>query len=180
MIETIHQMIIFLHPIPGYERYEICKEGLVYDTLKERFISICDKDGYKVFNINIGGNKRKLLRISRTLAQVFILNPDNRKCVDHINRDRSDDRIENLRWVTVSQNAMNQSIQSNNKSSQYKGVTFNKLNKKWQSYIKYNRKSIHIGLFTSEIEAAEAYDKRAIELFGKYACLNYSQINLID
>ena len=45
----------------------------------------------------------------------FVPNPDNKPCIDHINRIRTDNRIENLRWATHQENQENKSIQSNNK-----------------------------------------------------------------
>ena len=48
-----------------------------------------------------------------------------------------------------------------------------KEHKKWRCRIKINNKSIHIGCFTDEIEAAKTYDKKAAELFGEFAYLNF-------
>jgi group I intron endonuclease len=58
-------------------------------------------------------------------------------------------------------------------SSPYLGVSWHKKGKKWRSELKYNRKQIHLGLFVSEIEAAKAYDKKAIEMLGNKAKLNF-------
>ena len=60
-----------------------------------------------------------------------------------------------------------------NKSSKFKGVCFNKQVKKWQAYIRFNGKLIHLGRYKSELVAAEAYDKKAVELFGEFANLNF-------
>jgi len=81
----------------------------------------------------------------------------------------------NLRIVTNQQNQMNQRKQSNC-SSKFKGVTWDKIYKKWQARIMINRKSIHLGKFKDEIDAALAYDKRAKFEFGEYALLNFPQI----
>lgn len=87
--------------------------------------------------------------------------------VDHINHNKLDNRKCNLREVTSNQNMMNRSTTVG--LSKYKGVGKHKCGK-WRSYC--NKK--HIGLFDSEIEAAKAYDKKALELFGEHACLNFS------
>lgn len=76
----------------------------------------------------------------------------------------------NLRIVTPSQNNMNQ--KPNKRSSKYKGVSWRKDCKKWHSYIKINRKRKHLGYFTSEEKAAEAYNEAAVKLFGEHALLN--------
>ncbi len=92
------------------------------------------------------------------------------KEIDHINRDPSDNRIENLREVSHSQNMMNRIIQSH--SSKYKGVLWYEKIKKWRSQICLNGKNIYLGDFDSEKEAAEIYNHKAIELFGEYANIN--------
>lgn len=93
--------------------------------------------------------------------------------IDHINHNILDNRKCNLRACSHSKNMMNQQTQIKNKTSIYKGVRFYKRTNKWVSQIKINQKYNHIGFFTSEIEAAKAYDNKAIELFGEFANLNF-------
>ena len=75
----------------------------------EEFIPHKDKDGY--YKITSFG-KSKL--VHRLVAELFIPNPDNKPCVDHINHNRLDNRVENLRWVSVKENCNNRKVQSNN------------------------------------------------------------------
>jgi hypothetical protein len=93
--------------------------------------------------------------------------------IDHINHDTLDNQRHNLRVCTQSQNSMNQV--SKRGTSKYKGVSWHKLCGKWQSYIRINWKHTHIGIFTHEEDAARAYDKKAKELFGEYAYLNFKE-----
>lgn len=93
--------------------------------------------------------------------------------VDHINGNGLDDRRENLRLSSHSQNHANQKICTKKKYSKYRGVCWSKRAKKWTSSICMNYKSIHLGCFISEKDAAKAYDVAAIEMFGKYAVLNF-------
>ena len=93
------------------------------------------------------------------------------KFIDHIDNDPLNNNIENLRETTRSQNLMNQKPRKN-KSSKYKGVSWYKRDKIWQAQIKINKKQIHLGRFKLEKDAALAYNKAAIELFGEFACLN--------
>jgi len=91
--------------------------------------------------------------------------------IDHINRNRLDNRRGNLRFCTHAQNMQNAIIKSDNTSG-YKGVSFDKARKKWEAYININGNKKHIGRFTTSKEAAQAYDCEACKLFGEYARLN--------
>jgi hypothetical protein len=91
---------------------------------------------------------------------------------DHINHDTLDNRKCNLRACTPSQNAQNR-LPGNGGSSRYKGVCWHKECRKWMASICYNDDRIHIGLYDYEEDAAIAYDDKAIELFGEFACLNF-------
>jgi hypothetical protein len=95
----------------------------------------------------------------------LIANAKQGEIVDHINRVKTDNRRENLRIVSTFTNCLNRNP-SINKSSKYKGVT--KHNNGWQVYV--NGK--YLGLFKSEVEAAMAYDKKIVEVFGNVAPTN--------
>ena len=97
--------------------------------------------------------------------------------VDHINGNKLDNRVSNLRVVTVAQNQMNRRTVRKNTSSIYKGVSKNKRNGKWRSYIKYSGKYVSLGEFHAEIDAALAYDAAAIQYFGEYAATNFNATN---
>ncbi len=102
-----------------------------------------------------------------------MLFPEHNK-IDHIDGNGLNNQRNNLRLVTSVQNQMNIRKRGNNFTSSYKGVYWNKERKKWQVGIRINNKSIFLGRFNSEIEGAKAYDEKAKELFGEYACLNFS------
>ena len=90
---------------------------------------------------------------------------------DHINRNKLDNRKINLRVATYSQNHANID-KYGNKSSKYKGVCWDKSRNKWIVHIQINQKQAYIGRFDNEEDAAKAYNKRALELFGEYARIN--------
>lgn len=93
------------------------------------------------------------------------------KDVDHINNDGLDNRRENLRVCTRSQNNGWQRKKPG-RTSRHKGVHWDSANKKWRALIKTNQKTIHLGRFATEDEAARAYDYAAVERFGTFARLN--------
>jgi len=118
------------------------------------------------------GIKPKWIRMHR-----FICHNLKTSCLDHINGNGLDNRKCNLRASTHSQNMYNsekRKIYNGKKSSsKFKGVSWFKPAKLWISQIGYKGKLHYIGYFTSEIEAAKAYDKKAKELFGEFAKLNF-------
>lgn len=101
----------------------------------------------------------------------LILNCPPSKQVDHINGNGLDNRRFNLRICTNSQNHFNTKMYKNNPSG-FKGVYFHKLMKKWQAKIMKNGKEYRLGYFKSAIEAAMAYDKKALKLHGQFAFCN--------
>lgn len=102
-----------------------------------------------------------------------ILGTKEGKVIDHINGNGLDNRKANVRFATSEQNSWNQRKQRSQSSSKYKGVHWEKKRKEWRARIKYKGRSIHIGRFETEEEAARAYDAKAKELFGEFAWLNF-------
>jgi hypothetical protein len=94
--------------------------------------------------------------------------------LDHINGDRDDNRIENLRMSDYNSNNMN-ARGNRNTTSKYKGVSKDTRNPKnpWKAQIQYNKKKYAIGNYRTEEEAAKAYDDRAKTYFGQFAVLNF-------
>lgn len=97
--------------------------------------------------------------------------------VDHKNHNGLDNRRQNLRPATKSQNAANRKRLRANSVSSFRGVRHakRKLRKPWTAAITCHKKQIWIGYFATEIEAAAAYDRKALELFGSYAFLNFAE-----
>lgn len=91
--------------------------------------------------------------------------------VDHINGDGLDNRLENLRPVTKAQNAYNRRKRAGH-TSKYKGVYFDRQRGKWKASIKVDGKTISLGRFLTEEEAALKYNEAAIMYFSEHAHLN--------
>jgi hypothetical protein len=93
--------------------------------------------------------------------------------VDHINHNGLDNRKANLRPATKSQNCQNKRLGRKNTSSKYRGVHWHRRFGKWQASIRVNRKSIHLGYFTDELEAAKAYDRASSKYHGDFGKPNF-------
>lgn len=97
------------------------------------------------------------------------------KYVDHINHDTLDNQKGNLRICSQSQNMANARRPSHNTSG-YKGVHFHKKAKKYSASMQIHGKSKHLGLFLSAVEAAKAYNKAALSVWGDFAYINEVEI----
>lgn len=91
--------------------------------------------------------------------------------IDHINRDKLDNRLCNLREASRSQNNANIGLPAHNTSG-FKGVSYFKQTGKWTAYITRDGKRRHLGTYTTAEAAAAAYDQAAIALFGRFARTN--------
>lgn len=97
--------------------------------------------------------------------------PPKGMVVDHINRNPLDNRRCNLRFASRTQNRINSRPQRNG-TSKYKGVSYHRQLEKWRSCITVDGKTMSLGCYHSEQEAAEAYNRAAIQFYGDYAVLN--------
>ncbi len=108
---------------------------------------------------------------------VLIMGRRDGYIVDHRNRDGLDNRRENLRWATCGQNQFNRAGRRG--SSRFKGVSLDSLTRRWRAQIGVDYGSRYIGLFDDEVVAARAYDRKALELFGEYAYLNFAEADYV-
>jgi hypothetical protein len=100
----------------------------------------------------------------------YLMNPINDEIVDHINGNKLDNRTNNLRISNRQLNAHNKKKQEGT-SSKYVGVSL--YNNKYIARIKKDHKHYNIGRYETEEEAVKAYNKKALELYGKFANINY-------
>jgi hypothetical protein len=154
--------------IDGYDNYVVSSFGNVYHIQSGIVLkNWLDTNGYQMVGLRNNG-KRKTINIHRLVAQAFIANPEHKKCVDHIDNNRTNNKVSNLRWATTSENNMNKCKQSNNTSG-IVGVSFHKKQKKWHARITIDGKQKHLGCFTTLQEAKEARIKAVNKCFGDFA-----------
>ena len=112
----------------AWSRYEVSNLGRIriktrYDSQGRKAggrvlaLNKRDKDGYVIFEPQYKGVK-KYIKVHRAVAKAFIKNPENKLYVDHINTVKDDNRVENLRWVTMVENANNPLTIEHNRKAQ--------------------------------------------------------------
>ena len=132
------------------------------------YVSKRKKTFYAMRNISING-KKAVQRMHR-----FIMSPPKEMQIDHINSNGLDNRKSNLRICTNQQNQQNRHHVKSG-TSRFKGVYWEKKSKKWVAHIRFNYKRIYLGCSCDEEGVARLYDKKAKELFGEFACLNFKE-----
>ncbi len=121
-----------------------------------------DKDGYLVSCYFFNG-RRRFVRFHR-----IVMKAKPGQFIDHINKDRADNRKCNLRCCRRAENDRNRGIYATNTSG-VTGVYFDKQRNKWVASISYDKKRTLIGRFTSKEEAVRARLEKEIELFKEFA-----------
>lgn len=127
------------------------------------------RNGYYHYSLNHCKTELKAT-MHRLLAFVYLDDYCESKQVDHIDGNKLNNSLENIRMVTPQQNRM--SYQKTKGSSRYRGVGWFKPHGKWRARAKLDGKEFHGGYFDSEEEAALAYNKIAIQLGFSPSALN--------
>ena len=160
--------------IDGYLNYQVSNMGRVRNCVSGRILQPgVNQNGY-YFVFLFQDTRGKQFRVHRLVANEFLEKPPSIQnlVVDHIDRNRKNNMITNLRYCTRSQNAINKDKYCLGASSQFKGVSFCKKRKRYRASIRCARKLYNLGYYNTEEEAATAYNKKALEMFGEFARLN--------
>jgi hypothetical protein len=113
-------------PIENYPKYEVSDCGMVLSHYSGNILKPQKNCGSGYLHVVLCKNsKKKTCKIHRLVAQAFIPNPENKKCIDHIDRCRTNNHIDNLRWATNSENSQNTGVRCNNKLG-IKNISYNK------------------------------------------------------
>ena len=98
-------------PCIGFEKYLISSQGRVMNKTSGRILKpYNDKRGYDRVDLQNANSEQKHMKTHRLIAMAFIPNPEDKDFVDHIDRNRSNNNIDNLRWVTNIENCQNREI----------------------------------------------------------------------
>lgn len=144
--------------IKDYEDYLISIDGIV--TKNGKRLGFINAQGYPSVCLCKNGTK-KFKTIHRLVALHFISNPNSKKEVDHIDRNRTNNHISNLRWCSSMENGRNKTIIVG--SNKYTGITWCNTMKQYRARIRIQRKDVLMGYAKTENEAAEIYNKYLID-----------------
>lgn len=155
-------------PVKGYLNYEVSSRGRVTNIKKKTILKPqLLSTGYHYFELCRHGKATKTV-IHRLVAMTFIPNLENKPCIDHIDYNRLNNNVDNLRWCTYSENGMNKIKQRNNTSG-IVGVCWNKSKQKWRARLNIDGVEKHLGYFNSMKAAKSARIKAVNSMFGVFA-----------
>jgi hypothetical protein len=165
-------MAVIREKILGFEKYYIGTDGTVLNFDTKRILKQCTlRNGYKTVCLSNGKFKR-VFYVHRLVALAFIPNKHNKPCIDHINNDKSDNSITNLRWCSYSENCYNRTRKCNARNK-YKWVyPYGK--DKFYVIITIDKQKINLGVFDNEKEAVMSANKKILELDIK----NFVKLNI--
>lgn len=153
-------------PIAGYPMYIVSNFGNIYSNKTDKVLKP-SKDKWGYLHINLYNHGVKNHTVHRLVA-TFLGEGE----VDHIDRDKTNNHVSNLRLCSRSENQRN-CAKFKNCSSRFRGVNFQKSKNKWMTRCCLNGKSKYIGLFETEEEAGRAYDTFCKENNLSTAVLNF-------
>tara|TARA_R100001463_G_scaffold127559_2_gene185705 strand:- start:2823 stop:3326 length:504 start_codon:yes stop_codon:yes gene_type:complete len=145
--------------------YKVNPLGLIYSSKCKRLLTpYISDEGY--MRITLYNNNKKLTRgIHRILGKAFIPNPNNYKMIDHIDKDRKNNDLTNLRWITCSGNNRNK-VLKNKKSGLPTGVY--KAYKRYAAQIWKDGRRKYLGARDTPEEAAELYKEAYNEIMNEF------------
>ena len=168
MIATIDAKIMakmgikeYFLTIDDYPNYQVSNYGNVRNAITLKNLSLCvNGNGYQQISL-----KKKNKTVHRLVMETFAFNIYNKRFIDHIDGNKTNNCIFNLRYATQQENNFNQKLRCDNTSG-YKGVLWHKKREKWVAQIYLKTKLIHIGYYNDKEDAIEARRRKARELFG--------------
>lgn len=149
--------------INDYPNYQISKCGIVKNNKDKILKQRINRNGYQIINLS-KGNIKKTFPIHRLIGMHYIERKNENLCIlDHIDRDKLNNSIENLRWVDYNGNNRNKSVP--NKYG-YTGVY--KRNNRYIARIRLNGFKTYLGSFETPEEAGDAYKNAYVETMKQY------------
>lgn len=151
--------------IQGFENYEVSHTGEVRNIKTQKSLRAGNSNGYRRVSL-MKDLKKASLSVHRLVAIAFLEN--QKETVDHIDGNKANNDISNLRWATGSENQANKVISKNNKSG-VKGVYWHKRDEKWVARIWIDGVQVCLGNFDGIEDARKARVSAVQKAFGEFA-----------
>jgi hypothetical protein len=119
-------------PVIGFEdRYLVTSDGKIFSLYLNDYLKpFFSKGGYVRVKLNFGDRSKKFM-VHRLVAQAFIPNPEDKLCVNHIDFNRANNKLDNLEWVTHSEN-MKHTVEAGHKDVNLYVLTNKELDKRYE------------------------------------------------
>lgn len=157
--------------IPGFNgKYEASNLGNIRNVQRNRQLKASiGIGGYLRVDLMLPDKSHRNFRIHQLVAMAFLnhVRQGFELTVDHIDFDKLNNRVENLRIISARDNSVRSSLNNPNKTSKYLGVHFCRQKKKYVARIVKDRKKLYIGAFVNEEDAHKAYQQMELKIYGK-------------
>lgn len=154
-------MVSNLGRVKSLDRY-VRTKGAALRLARGRVLHLYrDVAGYSVLTL-FSGRRSERVYAHILVAAAFIGPRVGKKHIDHIDRDKTNNKVSNLRYVSSSINALN-SARCEHSSSRFVGVCFDKHANKWKATAYHSGRNYHLGNYVDEIDAARAYDRYVLK-----------------
>lgn len=170
-LKLIQQLEILMNieiwkTIKDFPNYKISNRARVRNITSGKIVKQTVNRGYYCVHLS-NTIKEYFCTVHRLVALTFIQNPFDKQCVDHIDRDKLNNDVSNLRFATTKENNQNRSKRNDNTSG-ISGVSFHKKAKKWEVRIKVNNKNKYGGYFEDKNDAIIKRKEMEEQYFGNF------------
>ena len=154
--------------IEGFENYSVSNFGNVRNNKTLKLLKQFNTKGYRIVGLS-NQSKQHSRRVHILVSNAFLPNPQNKPITDHIDNNRANNNVSNLRWASHSENSYNRCI-SNQNTTGFKGIVlgFNGETEVWRAQIHVNKELYFIGDFKTKLEAVRARVQKSIEVQGEF------------
>ena len=151
----------------NYPKYEISNCGTIKNYTTKRILkTTVSPRGYSFIKLSNDVNSKNCC-IHKLVAECFLENPDNKPQVDHIDGNKLNNNISNLRFVTRSENGMNR-LKAKNNNSGYTGICYDKSHKQFHAQLWIKGKRIHLGYYDLLEDAVISRKNAQDKYFGEF------------
>ncbi len=157
--------------------YTISSFGHIANNITGEYLDFHENNTGYLYAFLETSNYIRSFFVHRLVAEAFIPNPESKSDVDHIDGNRQNNNVNNLRWCSHSENMMNTGLSKANTSG-VKGVYYDKRIGLWRAQIMHNYKTHYLGCFNKLEDAAKARREKAKELFGEFINKVELEINI--